>query len=207
MIFNTKSDRPNRTNLLARLRTNTDGVAAIEFALIAPIMLIMYLGVAEVSLAISADRTVSHTASVVADLATQDNKLSKADVENIFDAAVAVMGIDNADKSNLSMDISSYIVDSSNKVVREGYAVFGSGFGAPAPAGGVSSTLLNQTSGLVIARIRYKYKSPANMFVKDLTLKETFMLKPRKSKSIPINSGNSFVCQINNGTNRPKVHC
>lgn len=47
------------------------GVAAIEFAFLAPLMLLMYVGTIEVSSAVSANRKLSRSASAIGDLITQ----------------------------------------------------------------------------------------------------------------------------------------
>jgi len=77
-----------KSNLLSsvtsRFARNEDGIAAIEFAFIAPIMLFMYFGMAEVATAISVDRQVSHSANVAGDLATQSETVSAAEMTEIL---------------------------------------------------------------------------------------------------------------------------
>ena len=68
---------------ISRMLANRDGIAAIEFALIAPIMIALYVGLAEISLLVTADRNVSHAASVTGDLATQIEVLDTDEVENL----------------------------------------------------------------------------------------------------------------------------
>lgn len=50
---------------------NSKGVAAVEFALIAPLLLVLFIGTVEISLAVSVDRKLSRTSSAIADLITQ----------------------------------------------------------------------------------------------------------------------------------------
>ncbi len=186
-----------------KFKKDHQGVAAIEFALIAPVMIAMYLGLSEVSMLVSADRVVSHTASVVADLATQEESMDSDDIENIFNAAVQVMGVNYTKALRINMDIISFEVDNNNVVQEVGYAKLGSGFGGKFDPAGLSSTLLNQTSGIVVTRISYQYHSPSGVFVKNPTLTETFMLKPRKSKSIPF-TNTPINCTVGAG---PTVTC
>ena len=47
------------------------GVSAVEFALLAPFMIALYLGCVEISDAVSADRKVSLTSAALANLAAQ----------------------------------------------------------------------------------------------------------------------------------------
>lgn len=61
-------------SFLGRLRSfrkDNRGVAALEFAIIAPILILLFLGTIEISLAISVDRKISRVSSAVADLVTQ----------------------------------------------------------------------------------------------------------------------------------------
>lgn len=56
---------------LARFRDEIKGVAAIEFAFLAPLMLLLYVGTVEISAALSANRKLSRASSTVGDLMTQ----------------------------------------------------------------------------------------------------------------------------------------
>lgn len=52
-------------------KKDVEAVAAIEFAFLAPLMLLMYVGTIEVSSAVSANRKLSRSASAIGDLITQ----------------------------------------------------------------------------------------------------------------------------------------
>ncbi|TIL82533.1 MAG: pilus assembly protein, partial [Mesorhizobium sp.] len=60
------------------------GVAAIEFAFIVPLLLVMYFVTMEASQAIETSKKVSRIGSMVADLVTQQNTISKADLDAIM---------------------------------------------------------------------------------------------------------------------------
>jgi len=75
---------------LLRFRRDQRGVSAVEFALLLPLMITLYLGGVEVSQAISIDRKVSLTARTVADLVARSTGFSQAEMTNIFNAATAV---------------------------------------------------------------------------------------------------------------------
>lgn len=70
--------------LLSRLASDRRGVAAIEFAFIAPLLLSLYLVTMEVSQAIEANKKVSRIGSMVGDLVTQQQTIGKAEVEAIM---------------------------------------------------------------------------------------------------------------------------
>jgi Flp pilus assembly protein TadG len=75
---------------LPRFRRDQRGASAVEFALLLPLLLTLYLGGVEVSQAISIDRKVSLTARTVADLVARSTGFSQAEMTNILNASTAV---------------------------------------------------------------------------------------------------------------------
>ena len=67
------------------------GVAAIEFAMIVPIMLVLFFGTVELSSGIAADRKVSLMARTLSDLTSRSISISDSDLTNFFAASNAVM--------------------------------------------------------------------------------------------------------------------
>ena len=71
-------------------------VSAIEFALIAPVMIVLYIGLVEVTQGTAIDRQVTETARATGDLASQAGLSTNYDIgstqlANIFSAATAMM--------------------------------------------------------------------------------------------------------------------
>lgn len=78
--------------LLARFPRANGGVAVVEFALIVPIMLAVYIGTMEASSLISMDRKVQTIASAVGDLvARADEQLPTDSLKDYFQAASGMM--------------------------------------------------------------------------------------------------------------------
>jgi Flp pilus assembly protein TadG len=67
------------------------GVAAVEFAFIAPIMLLLFVGTIELSAGISVDRKLSRLSSTISDLVTQSDSLTSDEVNAIMDVSSKVM--------------------------------------------------------------------------------------------------------------------
>ncbi|HVA11926.1 MAG TPA: TadE/TadG family type IV pilus assembly protein [Stellaceae bacterium] len=68
------------------------GVAAVEFALLLPVMLMLYLGGVEISEAVSTYRLVDLTANTVTNLVTQYSTISASQtMPDILNASVQVM--------------------------------------------------------------------------------------------------------------------
>ena len=80
---------------LVQFKENTKAVAAVEFAIISPILLLLYIGTVEISLAVSLDRKISRTSSAIADLVGQDTEYDtpegQADLRSILGATERIM--------------------------------------------------------------------------------------------------------------------
>src|SRR6185437_5562121 len=91
--------RPRRRRLLTMPRGGTkqhlwndrQGLAAVEFALILPIMLSMLLGLTELSQALACRAAVTNMASTGADLVAQETSASSTDLDNVFNALNAML--------------------------------------------------------------------------------------------------------------------
>jgi len=81
--------------LLARLRVfrrREDGIAAVEFALVLPIMLLLYIGSVETSALISMDRKLQTASGALGDLVARSNTTIPADtLKDYFEAAAGIM--------------------------------------------------------------------------------------------------------------------
>lgn len=90
--FSLKRNRAALRGLVRRLGRNRRGVAAVEFAMVFPVMLALYFGIVETGQAVMIDRKVTQLTRTLADLASQSkNALGNGDISNIFDAAQTVM--------------------------------------------------------------------------------------------------------------------
>lgn len=73
------------TELVRSYRADKRGVAAIEFAFIVPIMVVMFVGAVELSQAITVDRRVTQAASSIADLAARkESSISQTEIADIM---------------------------------------------------------------------------------------------------------------------------
>lgn len=86
---------------LRHLIRDIRGVAAVEFGLIAPVLLIMLVGVFEVTRAVSIDRRFGQVTSMVADLIAREENITAADVNAIYGIVDHVMGVWGTDTLKL----------------------------------------------------------------------------------------------------------
>jgi Flp pilus assembly protein TadG len=66
-------------------------ISAVEFAMLLPLMVTLYLGVIEVSQGVGIDRKVTLTTRTMADLASRVTSINNADMSNLLGASAAVM--------------------------------------------------------------------------------------------------------------------
>jgi Flp pilus assembly protein TadG len=78
-------------NQTRRLSADARGVAAIEFLMIMPIMLMLCFGIIQVSSAVTVDRKVSQTARTLSDLISQSSSITDNDIANAFTTGLAMM--------------------------------------------------------------------------------------------------------------------
>jgi Flp pilus assembly protein TadG len=76
---------------IARLVPDNRGVAAVEFALIAPLLLAMYFVTMEVAQGIEANKKVGRVGSMVADLITQQSEITPADLKAIMEIGESIL--------------------------------------------------------------------------------------------------------------------
>lgn len=80
-----------RSAATVRLVRDKDGVGAVEFALIVPILLIIYLMSFEITVAISITRKTTHASSDIADLVTQKSTVDRAYLSTMPNVAKATI--------------------------------------------------------------------------------------------------------------------
>lgn len=109
-----KVERALKGGLLLRLRRFVDdrrGVGAIEFAIVAPLLVMAYVGAFEVSVAITALRKVSRASSTVSDLLTQATSTNKATLDTMPDVVKKIMAPFALDTDKWSLKITGIAVD------------------------------------------------------------------------------------------------
>ena len=180
--------------LWARLPIRRDqrGVAAVEFALLLPVMLTMYIGSVEVSQSLNANRRVVLLARTIADLTTQSPKLAAADLGGVVAAASAVLSPLSTVPAKIR--ITSIAISSSGsidpKVVNPASVCWSYQQGWTAYARG---TVLSETqlpsalrfepgTSIIMAEVEYPYKPVIGyVLTGTMTLTERIYMRPRMS--------------------------
>jgi Flp pilus assembly protein TadG len=168
---------------LARFGRDQRGVSAVEFAMLLPLMITLYLGTVEVSQGVGADRKVTLTTRTVADLASQVSSINNTDMTNMLNASAAVIA--PYDPSKLKVTVSEVKVDA-NGVAKVEWSDTLNG-----TKRGVGSTVTLPTAlavpntYLIWSEVSYTY-TPAIGYVitGSLNLSDQIWMRPRLSDSV-----------------------
>ena len=74
-----------------RLSGDNSGIAAIEFAMIVPLMLVLFFGTVEFSSGVAINRKVTLMARTLSDLTSQNISVTDAQLTNFFNASTGIM--------------------------------------------------------------------------------------------------------------------
>ena len=168
------------------------GVSAVEFALLAPVMIGLYLGCVEISDGVSADRKVSLTAAALANLTAQVTTISTSDMTNILDASTAIIAPYAASK--LKMTVTCLKMDGTGQATVQWSATRN---GTVKTAGSVytfassNAPLAVPNSWLILAEVSYAYTPVVGYVVTGtLNLTDQMFMSPRISPPSYTDSSN-----------------
>ena len=89
--------------LLRRYRRDRKGVAAVEFALIVPLLLLLYLGTMEVSSGVALNKRVARAASTTADLIAQQEDVTRTQLNAIMEVSQSILFPYTADQPRVTV--------------------------------------------------------------------------------------------------------
>ncbi|MGA1343669.1 MAG: TadE/TadG family type IV pilus assembly protein [Hyphomonas sp.] len=163
--------------------SNEKGISAIEFALIAPVIILIYFGSIELSLLTRADRRVTTTASSLGDLTARLVTVTDTDMQELYDAAVVLMSPYPA--SSARMRITS-VVDNGDGQTRVAWS---DGFNMTAYSENALITvpegLVTSPGSVIVAEVEFDYESTVGLVLDaSQTLEDTFYLRPRRVNTI-----------------------
>jgi Flp pilus assembly protein TadG len=172
---------------VAQLRSDMRGVAAVEFGLIAPVMMVMLLGTVEITRAVSMDRRVSLVTSMIADLVAREEKLTANDVNAIYDIAAEVMNPYDAGPLKISIvPVMSSPTNASSTLVYPSTTNRPSYHGASQPAKceayPLTPGLLGKNESLIAVEASYTFKPLFGSYMmSSVVWHDTAIAKPRKA--------------------------
>jgi len=169
--------------LWRRFRHCSRGLAASEFALIAPILALVYCGVVEITALILVQRKVIAATQSTADLITQEATVTNSDIADIEVAARLIFTPYST--GNLSMTFASIRFDSTTgEPLLEWQEQSGGGVGG-ATLVPLAVGMGLPGEGLVITVVTYAYTPIfADLITGTIMLTERAFTRPRRSKVV-----------------------
>jgi Flp pilus assembly protein TadG len=145
-------------NTVTGLRRNESGLAATEFAMLLPVLVLLFFGLVEASTAMTVNRKVAISANTLADLTAQSEFLIDDDMDDLFDGVKSI--VEPNDSSGMSLRLVSVVRDSEgDPIVHWSRASDGT---TPYTAGDYYTTLdnedvLSSVGSLVVVEMTYTY--------------------------------------------------
>lgn len=179
--------------ILNSFASDRRGMAATEFALLLPLLIVLFFGVVEGSDALTKSRRVSLAANTLADLASQETELLESAVDSLF---VGVEEIINVDGATMTVNLISVILEDSDgdgapdaPVVHWSYDNSG---GEPYAEGDAfnklpNPALLDADTSIIVAEIDYPYTSPfLHYFFSNVNFDRIATRWPRRSLRVQL---------------------
>lgn len=165
---------------MLRLIRNEDGVASVEFVLVAPLLMLMYFGMVEVTQAFLADKRVTHVAAAVGDLVAQSNSLTAAQMDDIYDIGADLMR--PLPEADLAIRVTNVRID--NNGVPQVQWTSGrnnSGMNAFSAADTVPGDLRTKGQVIIVCETSYSYESALDYLLKDpIVIRRSMRFSPRE---------------------------
>lgn len=197
--------------MIRRFLHEQKGMAIVEFAFIVPVLLLFYVGMAELCQALMAERKSSHAAAAIADLVAQDDQITPAEIVGIMNISGEILRPFPVDE-NFKVRVSAVTVNSSNvakvtwsenrhwsdrsKDSNVSLPQVGNGSGG-------SKNFLAAGESVVMSEVEYTFSTPfselftqvqklalggANIHDGSYTFKATYFLRPRRSEQVTCSS-------------------
>jgi Flp pilus assembly protein TadG len=198
-----------------RFRADRSGLAATEFAIILPMMLVLFFGTLELSNGVAADRKVTLVARTLSDLTSQpnvglpsgspSNAIFPTDLANSFGASSLIMQPYYTTPA-VQQIISQVLVDASGNawiVWSRAQNATANTCGAPVS---LPSGLAVPNTYLIYGQASYTYTPVVGYVMKtSVTLTDQFFTRPRQSTCMLLctTDGSASSCQTSCPTTQP----
>ena len=179
----TGASRPELIARIVSFARDRRGVSAIEFAMLLPVMVTLYLGVVEVSRGVAIDRKVTLTTRTMADLASRVTSINNADMTNMLNATSAVIA--PYDQSMVQVVLSAVNIDA-NGIAKIGWSdtLHGSARAVGSTVA-VPTVLAVPNTTLIWSEVSYNYNPTFGyVLTGNMNLNDQIYMRPRLSDTI-----------------------
>jgi Flp pilus assembly protein TadG len=177
-----------RCGLLRLLRAES-GVAAVEFSLILPILVVLWIGGVELTGALSVDRRLNNLASSIGDLVARTKTITYAQIDDIFDLAPAAMF--PYDATGMSKRVTAIDIDEDGIATVAWSRAEGTGLSAYAKDTVVTTVvpaaLRTPDSQVIMSEVEHTFSPTVGYVITgDLELEDRMFFVPRLVKKVKI---------------------
>ena len=172
-----------------RWRADERGSVAIESAIIFPVLVLIFLGMVEMSQAFTVKRRVQNVANSTADLVAQSQTVTTSDLNDI--ASIGAQLMLPFSSTGLTLTITSVAEDTQSKVTVQwscSWSSLSSSANCTATGAaytGLPSGLLNPGQSVIIGRVAYPYTPSIGEFLTGgLTFTASSYYRPRLAASV-----------------------
>jgi len=215
------------TSLSFRVRkfsADAEAVAATEFAIVVPFMLLLFVGGVELADGMAINVKVSATTHSVADMVTQNTSLSTAQMQNILTGATTIIAPYPFNNSQLMVTVSEISSDANgNLTLQWSQSYNGTSFGpgrtsltnltVPTSFNGTAGNANNPNGqndqvSFIVGEVSYAYTPALGFAISGtVTLQDTNWLFPRCSTDSPANSSGPAYYDVKYTTSTTTCTC
>ncbi len=170
-----------RSIRMRAFRRGEDGVTMIEFAIILPVMLVLFIGLVEFCEAFSITRKLSNAASTVSDLVSQEPSVTSAGLEDIRQVATELMR--PYSNTPLNIVIVSVVANEDNITTvawSHPPGAYAAGAAYTLPQAGLTEPF----SSIIVAEASYNFTPSVANFLGSFTIIEQAFFRPRFSQAV-----------------------
>lgn len=160
------------------------GIAALEFALLAPLMVFILFGSVVLIDALGANRRAQNATSSLADVIARDTEVTNQEVSSLW-AALGVLMYPSGSTS-MKACITSISINRDGNPVNEWSENRNGMDGCPFSAGSLPAAMRTPSTSVIVAQTSYAYTPPLRFLIEDeIDMKHTVYRRSRYVDPIP----------------------
>ncbi|MBX8813835.1 pilus assembly protein [Pseudochrobactrum algeriensis] len=183
----------NKFALLRKFSKDERGVSAVEFALLLPVLILIYAGVADVSRGVDANRKVNRVSSVVGDLVSRQISVLPTQLDDVFIIGSTIMVPSlTAPQIRISFLRVEKVNNSNTLIVRLDWSRTTSKFHEKGTVQEqearrvyLPEKLRQEPMNYIRVETQYTYTPLLSFLLPNIDMEETYFISPRYSDTIP----------------------